>query len=138
PISMPPTIAATVSRIVLRTPLSTASEVMYLPCSSHSSASLVNRKLTNIATSTSTTAAATQRPGCRTGTARIASGRAFSTSSSTVMRSALTGGVDRRFGDGAALDAGVGQDLLVGAVGDEGLEGAEDGVLELARVLADR
>src|SRR4051794_26689095 len=82
------------------------------------------------------TAADTHRHGCRTGTARIASGRApaapwWSVAVSVIAaRSSGGGAVDREAVDLAGLDAPGLQDLLVGAVGLELLEGGLDGLVE--------
>src|SRR6185436_411867 len=83
--------------------------------------SLVTSRCTNIAVSTPITAIITHRPGCRTGTALIGSGRARS----VVVWSVIDGSdgrVHRGVGDAARLDAPLRQDRLVGAVGDQGLQ----------------
>ena len=57
-----------------RTPSRTRWSNRYFPTVSHRNLGLVTTLLTSIATSTASTATATQRPGCRTGTALISSG----------------------------------------------------------------
>lgn len=74
PRATPIAIASTVSSSVVRTPPSTGGANMLSSMKRHWNAGLVTSMLTNIATSTATTAVATQRPGCRTGTALITSG----------------------------------------------------------------
>src|SRR4051812_41964625 len=84
------------------------------------------------AASTITTAAAIQRPTCRTGTAVIASGRPPGSGPTRLVVSAedatapLAGGpVDRGVVDGARLDPPLLEDRLVLAVGDQRLHAGE-------------
>ena len=69
PPKIPMAIESTVRISVLRRPRSTGSENRYWPTTSHSKFGFVRNECTSIATSTAMTATATQRPGCRTGTA---------------------------------------------------------------------
>ena len=71
---MPMSIDSTVRISVLRRPLRTGPENRYLPTTSQRKPSLVRIVLTSIAPSTASTAIATHRPGCRTGTALIGAG----------------------------------------------------------------
>ena len=70
----PSTIAATVSHKVVHTPLRTGSVNAFCSWKSHCQFGLVTTLLTTIATSTAMIATSTQRPGCRTGMALMASG----------------------------------------------------------------
>src|SRR5262249_28128998 len=81
---------------------------------------------TGIATSTAMTAVATQRPGWRTGTTFVAVPDGVLTVGSA------DGAVDLRVGDGAALDAPLGQDLLVGPVLEQVLKCSQNRVVETA------
>ena len=101
----------------------------------------MNSMCTSIATSTAMTAVATQRPGCRTGTALMFSGRPVPTSHvvpdvthAVLARSA----VDRGRGDGAVRDTPLVEDRLVAAVGDHRRERCLDRLLQRAGGLRDR
>src|SRR6478609_11709360 len=87
---------------------------------------LVTNELMIIATTSAMMTTATQRPGCRTGRASRAPGRSCD---DAVMASA-----DRRVhgevADGATLGLPLAEDLVVGAVGLELLEGLDDGLAE--------
>jgi hypothetical protein len=74
PSTIPIAMATTVSRIVSARPSSTRLDRKYLPIMSHWKRGFVTRVCTSIATRRSTTAAASHRPGWRTGTALISSG----------------------------------------------------------------
>src|SRR3954447_6495710 len=117
PSSTPRTMASTVITRVVRAPRSTAGVNMLSNMNPHWNTGFVSSMFTNIATSTAMTAAATHRPGCRTGTAWIRSGAAGRVLVSAVM--SADGGVHRGIGDGAVLHAPLLQHLLVAAVGDQ-------------------
>src|SRR6185437_4748637 len=95
---------------------------------------LVARLCTNIASRTAMIAAATHRPGWRTGTARIVSGRArcacavACSLTCSLTQSSARGAVDHGIGDRAVLDAPLAEDLRVGAVRNQNLERGEDRV----------
>src|SRR3954453_22202734 len=76
PSRTPSTIASTVMTNVVRAPRRTAGVNMLSNMKDHWNTGLVTSMWTNIATSTAMTAVAIQRPGGRTGTARIGSGGA--------------------------------------------------------------
>src|SRR4051812_5648546 len=133
PRTTPITIDVMVSRIVPRRPSRTGSVNITprLPgpyeakMNFQSNWLLVTSTCTNIAVSTPITAMRTQRPGCRTGTALIGSGRARS----VVVWSVIDGSdgrVHRGVGDPTRVDAPLREDRLVGAVGDQGLQRALD------------
>ena len=88
--STPPTIPiaidSTVRISVLRRPRSTGSENRYWPTTSHWKFGFVRNEWTSIATSTTITTTATQRPGCRTGTALIGGAGPASVCSATIAR----------------------------------------------------
>jgi hypothetical protein len=94
PSATPMTIDSTVSSSVVRTPSMTGGRNMFSSMKLHWNASLVTSMWTNIATMIARTTIATQRPGCRTGTALMASGCARSGVLVSVMRApgpAVTG-----------------------------------------------
>src|SRR5690348_11156694 len=102
----------------------------------HWKRSLVTNRCTNMATSTARTAIVTQRPGCRTGTAVIASVRARPDGVwSLIGVSDL--GIHFGRGDRAGLDAPLGGDRLVRAVRDQRLDRLLDRVGEVGLVLGD-
>ncbi len=74
PSRTPRIIASTVSSRLVRTPSSTGGRNMLRNMNRHWNASFVTSMCANIATSTAMTASAAQRPGWRTGTARMGSG----------------------------------------------------------------
>src|SRR5262245_51178335 len=78
PSETPMAIAKIVNRIVVLTPLMIGGRNMLSIMNDHWNALLVTSRWTNMPTSKAMTAIATQRHGCRTGTALIASGRARS------------------------------------------------------------
>src|SRR3954468_13133241 len=133
PSTTPITIDVTVSSTVPRRPSSTGpvNRTPRLPgpyetkMNFQSNWSFVSSTWANIAASTPITAMRTQRPGCRTGTALIGSGRARSLTSRSVIDDS-DGRVHRGVGDGAGVDAPLRQDRLVGAVGDQRLQRALD------------
>src|SRR3954468_2246331 len=136
PSRTPHTMASTVMINVVRTPRSTGGRNMLSNMNPHWNTGFVISMCTNISARTAMITAATQRPGCRTGTARISSGGAGRVVLSTVMASADRR-VHRRVVDGTGLDAPLREHLLVGAVLDERLEGLRDGVREVRLVLGD-
>src|SRR5437588_6144235 len=94
---------------------------------------LVATKWARTTATKSTIAATIQRPGWRTGTARMSSGRRASApappgGAETGSGSGLAdGAVDLRGGDGARLDPPLGEDRLVPPVGDQHLQRREQG-----------
>ncbi len=72
---MPIAIDSAVRISVLRRPFSTGGEKRYSATTDQPKPSLVSRELTAIAARTASTATASHRPGWRTGTALIGSGR---------------------------------------------------------------
>ena len=83
--TMPSAIARTVMMRTVRTPLKTGGVNMLSNMKPQLKASLVTNMCTNIAARTASTAIATHRPGCRTGTALTASGGAGRTGVSVVI-----------------------------------------------------
>src|SRR3954447_23087286 len=75
PPTRPIAIDSTVSTSVLFRPFSTGGEKRYSPTTGQRKPGLVRIVLTSIAASTASTATASHRPGCRTGTALIGGGR---------------------------------------------------------------
>src|SRR3954451_11797593 len=97
----------------------------YSPTTSHSKRGLVAIEWMIATARTRTIAPATQRPGRRTGTARMSSGRPsppVSLTADTVQRLAL-GAVDLRVADRAVLDPPFFEDRLVLAFGHQVLQG---------------
>src|SRR5215469_10993756 len=104
----------------------------------------VTRVLTSIANRTSTTAAASHRPGWRTGTAWISSGGPSWTAvwpapwlSGGVVTGTFPGrvasarrAVDHRISDGSGLDAPLLEDLGIGAVRDQNLHRGEHRIVK--------
>ena len=78
PSATPMIIASTVTISVVRTPSMTGGRNMLSSMKRHWNASLVTSMWTNIAATMARTTIATHRPGCRTGTAVMASGCARS------------------------------------------------------------
>src|SRR5437764_14060931 len=117
PSDTPISMEKTVSRMVPRSPSSTGvlNITWSLSTNDHSKCLLVTRKCTNIATSRASAAIAAQRPGRRTGTALIGSGRARSTVVTSVLMTTRNQaeGLDGRGGDGAGGHAPLVKDLLV-------------------------
>src|SRR3954454_22194384 len=144
PNTMPIAIDVTVSSIVPCRPFSTGSVNITprLPgaycwkMNDHWKRSLVTSRCTNMATSTARAAIVTHCPGCRTGTALMASGRARPDGVWSLM-SGSDLGVDFGRGDRAGLDAPLGGDRLVGAVRDQRLDRLLDRVGEVGLVLGD-
>src|ERR1039457_4670924 len=88
----------------------------------------------SIAANTAITATATQRPGCRTGTARMFSGRPETVSLSDIIEGSTGRAVDHWRGDRAGVVAPLVEDRLIAAVRDHrrerGLDsGCESGSL---------
>src|SRR6476469_300014 len=125
--------ARTVMTSVVRAPRSTGGRNMLSNMKRHWNTSFVSSMCTNMAISSAMSPAAIQRPGCRTGTARISSGGACRVVLSMLM--SADGRVHRRVVDGPGLDAPLLQHLLVGAVLDQGRHGLGDRVGELGLVL---
>src|SRR4029453_179600 len=121
PSATPMIIASTVTISVVRTPSMTGGRNMLSSMKPHWNASFVSSMWTNIATTMARITIATQRPGCRTGTAVMASGCARSGVFVSVMRAPgpAGSGVDGGAVDGARLDAILLEDRLVGAVRDQ-------------------
>src|SRR3954471_9771024 len=94
----------------------------------------VTSMCTNIAVSSRITAIATHRPGWRTGTARMGSGRSVRGSASVVVMTS-DARVDLRRRDRPLRDTPLVEDLAVGAVRDDRLQRTEDGLVEALRVL---
>src|SRR5689334_18080312 len=136
PSSTPSSMASTVMINVVRTPRITGGRNMLSNMNPHWNTGFVSSMCTNMRASTAMTAAATRRPGCRCGTARICWGGAGRVVLSSVMASADRR-VHRRVVDGTGLDAPLREHLLVGAVLDERRQGLLDGVGELGLVLGD-
>src|SRR6266545_3521806 len=116
------TIARTVRISDVCTPSTTGGRNMLSNMKRHWNALFVTSMWTNIADRIAMTTMATQRPGWRTGTAVTASGRARSAVFVSVMTpraGTRTSGVDGRGVDGPRVNAPLGQDRLVGPVGDE-------------------
>src|SRR6266536_3718445 len=124
-----------VSRMVPRSPSSTGglNIILSLKMYDHWKCSFVISRWTNIASRTASIPTATQRPGCRTGTALIAAGRARSVSTCVVI--GLGAGVHGRVGDAAGGDAPLVEDLLVRALADQLLDRGRDGLAEVRLVL---
>src|SRR6478609_2548004 len=127
PSPMPRIIAPTVPRMVpFHRPSMTGVCCMISNANGKFHFLLVANELMIIATTIAMMTKATQRPGCRTGRASMAPGRSWV---DAVMASA-----DRRVhgevADGATLRLPLGEDLVVGAVGLELLEGLDDGLTE--------
>src|SRR4051812_8617647 len=135
PSRTPTAMARTVMINVVRAPRSTGGRNMLSNMKPHWNTGFVTSMCTNISARTAMTAAATQRPGCRTGTARICSGGAGRVVLSVVM--SADGRVHRRVVDAAGVDAPLLEHLLVGAVLDEGREGLRERVGEVGLVLGD-
>src|SRR5665213_141037 len=135
PNTMPIAIDRMVSLMVIHTPRRMMLLKRYLRTVGHSRFGLVNSMCTSIATSTAITAIATHRQGCRTGTARMFSGRPVTTLSGgateasppDVMSGSTGRAVDRRCRDRARVVAVLVEDRLVPAVraprGQRGLDG---------------
>src|SRR5918998_1633864 len=80
PSATPKIIASTVTRMVpFQNPSTTGDWIITSKTNGQSNAGLLTSRFTNIAASTASTAMATQRPGCRTGFARISPGRSLLT-----------------------------------------------------------
>src|SRR5690242_10541474 len=94
----------------------------------------------NSASSTTRITAAIQRPGRRSGTASIRSGWALAVRRPAADEVDTSAGraVDGGLADGPALDAPLGQDLLVGAVLDHRLDGLLQCLLQTGVVLGHR
>ena len=76
PSATPKIIASTVTRMVpFQNPSITGDWIIASRTKGQSNAGLLISRLRNMAASTASTAMATQRPGCRTGVARISPGR---------------------------------------------------------------
>src|SRR3990170_3555811 len=132
PPTIPMTIDSTVSTSVFCKPLRIGGENRYCPTIRQRNPSLVSTVLTNIAASTAITATASHRPGWRTGTALIGSGRpSFSIGGDTPVTSSAP---DLRGRDRAVGHVPLLEDRRVGAVVDQGLDRAAHrlGVLALA------
>src|SRR5829696_7429669 len=139
PRATPMTIDSTVRVSDVRTPSMTGGRNMLSSMKPHWNASFVRSMWTNIATTMARMTIATHRPGCRTGTAVMASGCARS----GVLVSVMLGpgsrgsGVDGGVGDGPGLDAPLLEDRLVGAVADQRADRVGDRLGELGLVLLD-
>src|SRR5512132_3818640 len=139
PSATPMIIDSTVSSSDVFTPSMTGGRNMLSSMKRHWNASLVTSMWTNIAATMARTTIATQRPGCRTGTAVMASGCARSAVFVSVMLAPgpADSGIDGGGVDGARLDAPLVEDRLVGAVGDQRLDGVGHRLGELGLVLLD-
>src|SRR4029453_16565686 len=135
----PMIIDSTVRVSDVRTPSMTGGRNMLSNMKRHWNASLVTSMWTNMAATMARTTIATQRPGCRTGTAVMASGCARSAVFVSVMRApgSAPSGIDGGVVDGARLDAPLLEDRLVGAVGDQRLDRVGGRLGELGLVLLD-
>src|SRR6266508_219620 len=136
----PMTIARTVRISDVCTPSTTGGRNMLSNMKRHWNALFVTSMWTNIADRIAMTTMATQRPGWRTGTAVTASGRARSAVFVSVMTpraGTRTSGVDGRGVDGPRVNAPLGQDRLVGPVGDERAERAGERIGEVGLLLLD-
>src|SRR5215212_2034392 len=136
PRTTPMAMATTVSSSVSTSPCRMRPENSVSPTTPHSKRGLVASERISAAETTSTTAAATHRPGWRTGTASIASGGTRSAVVDAVVlmrtRASALSAVDRGARNGAALDAPLAEDLLVLPVRDDLLDGGEDRLVEPA------
>src|SRR5215213_9571178 len=142
PRATPMIMARMVTSSDVRTPSMTGGRNMLSNMKPHWNAGLVTSMWTNIATRTAMTTMATQRPGWRTGTALTVSGgtRSGVLVAVSVMAPApfdRTSGVDGRVVDRPRVHAPLGEDPLVGAVVDQGLDRIGDGLGEVALLLLD-
>ena len=127
-----------VRTIVTPTPLRIGGEKIHSPISGQSQLGFVTTPCTNIAANSAITPAPIHRPGWRTGTASIASGRPLwavpshpqfssilrrGSAVPATVRPSLGTRVDLRGLDRAVADTPLVQDLLVGAVIDQRLDG---------------
>ena len=124
----------------VRTPLKTGGVNMLSNMKPQLKASLVTNMCTNIAARTASTAIATHRPGCRTGTALTASavpaGPASPSSSRFHFRQSHTLGLT--CGSSIAPSpTPYSSRICVGAVLDEGCQRVGDGLPEVALILFD-
>src|SRR5438128_795532 len=141
----PIAIALTVSSSVMKTPLRMRWSNRNCPTTCHSSCLFVATEWISEAANSRISAAATQRPGRRTGMALISSGRPAGASLSAAPGSATSylipslacGAVDRRVAERRALQFPLLEDRLIGAVGDQQLQRREHG-LRHAVVLGQR
>src|SRR5918993_952686 len=139
PSATPMTIDSTVRVSDVRTPWRTGGRNMLSNMNCHWNASFVSSMWTNIAATMARTTIATHRPGCRTGTAVMASGCARSgvfvwlPPPPIPRRSGIDGGVV----DGARLDAPLLEDCRVGPVGDQRADRVGDRLGEVRLVLLD-
>src|SRR3984885_4219311 len=128
PSTMPMAIAISGSSIVTRSPLMMRASNRYSPTTPHSKFAFVTTERPSATAITRMTAAATQRPGRRTGTAVMSSGRpavcgigsedtrCYSFSSSAARA------IDRGGRQRSGLQAPFGEDLRIRAVGDQRLQ----------------
>src|SRR3954452_19832417 len=131
------TIAMTVSSIVTRRPSRIELDVKYWPTMSHSKRGFVAIDRTSAIPNSATMAAAIQRPGCRTGTALMSSGRPAGgpgcvTSGNATYVGSARRPVDHRVRDRTGLDAPLREDRLVLAARDQLLHRGLDGLLHSA------
>src|SRR4051795_5421791 len=143
PSTTPMTIEMTVSSMVTSRPCSTWLEVKYWRTRSHSKRGFVATERPSATARIATIATAIQRPGCRTGTALISSGRPAGASDSlacvvvTRPRRLGRGSVDHGVRDRPGLNSPLLQDRLVLPARDQLLERGLDRLLHAA-LLRDR
>src|SRR4051812_2396783 len=140
PPTTPTIIDSTVtSSVPFRKPLITGCWFIAWKTKCQSNALLVTNRCTSMATSTAITAIATQRPGCRTGTASIAPGRSAAEAAGRVSVSVLMfhSRVDGEVGDRARVVVPLRQCRFVGALGVQGLQRLGDRLRERGLRLRD-
>src|SRR4030088_212641 len=131
----PIAIALAVSSSVTVTPSRIRWSNRNCPTTCHSRSLFVATERTSEAPNSKISPVATQRPGCRTGTALISSGRRLGSGMSVapvadtsyLMSRSACRAVDRRVGDRGGLDFPFLEDCHVRAVGDQHLERFEHG-----------